>query len=362
MVELVRERATAPKAAVKVSVRGVTRRFGDFFANRSIDLDIYAGEFLTLLGPSGCGKTTLMRIIAGLEPCDEGRVSIDGRDVTHEPARQRRLGMVFQSYSLFPHLSVKENIAYGLRVQRLVDSAIDARVAEMLNLVRLPELAARRPNALSGGQQQRVALARALATQPTLLMLDEPLAALDLKLRRQLQTELKRIHRETGVTILFVTHDQEEALFLSDRIAVMREGCIEQIDRPEVVYAQPANAYVADFIGDVSLLECEVQPDGRTTRLIGWPTMPALTMLDFPAGHRFKLVVRPEHVIIGQAEETGGQAVVEDVMLEGSTTMLVLRAGNLLVKARLIGRPRMAYGVGAIVSVRFDDAAKSTVA
>ena len=341
--------------AFKVAVRGVTRRFGDVLANRSIDLDIADGELLTLLGPSGCGKTTLMRVIAGLEPCDEGRVMIDGREVTRLPARERRLGMVFQSYALFPHLSVAENVAYGLRVQGMTRAAIDARVAEMLDLIRLREFAGRRPQALSGGQQQRVALARAMATRPSLLMLDEPLAALDLKLRRQLQVELKRIHRETGVTILFVTHDQEEALFLSDRIAVMRDGRIEQIDRPDVIYAQPASAFVADFIGDVSLLDCERTLDPRFVRFIDWPDMPPLELPQGQHERRFKLVVRPEHLVIAPAWEPGGQAVVEDIVLEGSTTLLVLRAPRAIVKARLIGRPRLPLAVGSAVAVRIDE-------
>ena len=343
-------------ASAKVSVRGVSRRFGDFYANRAIDLDIRGGEFLTLLGPSGCGKTTLMRIIAGLEHCDEGRVLIDGRDVTDLPPRQRRLGMVFQSYSLFPHLSVKENIAYGLRVQRLATAAIEARVAAMLDLVHLPELAERRPAQLSGGQQQRVALARALATEPSLLMLDEPLAALDLKLRRQLQVELKHIHRETGVTVLFVTHDQEEALFLSDRIAVMREGRIEQIDRPEIVYARPASAFVAKFVGDVSLLDCERHEDARHARVIAWPALPPVQLPEAITLQRFKLVVRPEHVIVAPANEAGGTATIEEIVMEGSTTLLVLRAGGLRVLARSLGPPPFPIAIGSPVSARIEGA------
>ena len=239
----------------KVSVRQLVKRYGATTAADHIDLDILNGEFLTLLGSSGCGKTTLMRMIAGLETADSGAVTIDGREVTHLPPRQRRLGMVFQQYSLFPHMTIGENVGYGLRAQRAPESQIKARVDEMLELVQLPHLRDRKPGQLSGGQQQRVALARALATRPSVLMLDEPLGALDLKLRRQLQSELKRIHRETGSTFLFVTHDQEEALFLSDRIAVMRGGKIEQLASPQDIYLRPANEFVADFIGDVTFLD-----------------------------------------------------------------------------------------------------------
>ncbi|HTN64818.1 MAG TPA: ABC transporter ATP-binding protein, partial [Burkholderiaceae bacterium] len=223
----------------KVSVRQLVKRYGATTAADHIDLDILNGEFLTLLGSSGCGKTTLMRMIAGLETADSGAVVIDGREVTHLPPRQRRLGMVFQQYSLFPHMTIGENVGYGLRAQRTPESQIKARVDEMLELVQLPHLRDRKPGQLSGGQQQRVALARALATRPSVLMLDEPLGALDLKLRRQLQSELKRIHRETGSTFLFVTHDQEEALFLSDRIAIMRGGKIEQLASPQDIYLRP---------------------------------------------------------------------------------------------------------------------------
>jgi ABC-type Fe3+/spermidine/putrescine transport system ATPase subunit len=346
----------AVQSKVKVSVCGVSKRFGDFFANRTIDLDIRTGEFLTLLGPSGCGKTTLMRIIAGLEQCDEGRVLIDGRDVTAEPPRQRRLGMVFQGYSLFPHMSVRDNIAYGLRVQGLRQPEIEARVGEMLELVSMPDFAARRPSELSGGQQQRVALARALATRPSLLMLDEPLAALDLKLRRQLQAELKRIHRQTGVTFLFVTHDQEEALFLSDRIAVMREGRVEQLDAPEIVYAQPATAYVADFIGDVTLLACEATEDGRAALLCAWPGTPPIELPEGTPSGRFSLVVRPEHVVLDASPEAGLAMLVDEVVNEGSTMLVLLHAGELKLKARVMGRPRFPISPGVSIGARIEGA------
>lgn len=342
---------------LKVSARGVTKRYGDFYANRGIDLDIRTGEFLTLLGPSGCGKSTLMRIIAGLETCDGGTIMIDGRDVTREPPRRRGLGMVFQNYSLFPHMTVRENIAYGLKVQRVTAEQMNRRVLEMLELIRLPQIAERRPTELSGGQQQRVALARALATNPSLLMLDEPLGALDLKLRHQLQTELRRIHRETGVTFLFVTHDQGEALFLSDRIAVMRSGSVEQIDTPMQIYQHPINDYVADFIGDVTLLACRAdRGEGVAVVLDGGARIPLTNLPQQAASaETFQLVVRPEHV---QAATVGAQAIpttIEEVINEGSTTLLQLRIGPATtLKARFIGQKRGAAMRGDRLDVMID--------
>ncbi|MBR0725510.1 ABC transporter ATP-binding protein [Bradyrhizobium manausense] len=343
--------STSP-VPLKVRARGLDKSFGSHRALRAIDLDIHNGEFLTLLGPSGCGKTTLMRVIAGLETNDGGTVMIDGRDVTHESPRRRGLGMVFQSYSLFPHMSVAENIGYGLKVAGKSKTEIEDRVREMLELISLPHVADRRPKALSGGQQQRVALARALATRPSLLMLDEPLGALDLKLRRQLQAELKRIHRATGMTFLFVTHDQEEALFLSDRIAVMRDGRIEQLDTPENIYRRPANDYVADFVGDVTLLSCGIS--GRNRRLAvvhDWPNAAPVTIAHPSPFDRFRLVVRPEQVALVPPDGRNGlPANVQEVINEGSTTLVLLKgpAGNQL-KARLIGRPNFALHRGAAI-------------
>lgn len=342
-----------------MSVRGVTKRFGEVLAADHIDLDIYDGEFLTLLGSSGCGKTTLMRLIAGLEGADEGEVWIGGRDVTRLPPRQRELGMVFQQYSLFPHLTVFENIAYGLRVRKRSGAAIRDRVVEMLELIRLPDIATRLPSELSGGQQQRVSLARALACEPSVLMLDEPLGALDLKLRRQLQTELKRIHRETGVTFIFVTHDQEEALHLSDRVAVMRSGRIEQIDPPQTIYADPTNEFVADFIGDVTFLPCVAEAPGSTTAV--FRSDGSELTFDMGAGlpeGRFKVAVRPEHVKIAAAGNDGRgglTATITDIMSDGGTAMvhLALPGGETLL-ARLVGDRLTGLSYGASVAVAIE--------
>jgi len=265
--------------------------------------------------------------------------------------------MVFQQYSLFPHLSVFENIAYGLKVRKWSGAAITSRVEEMLDLIRLPDIAERLPSQLSGGQQQRVSLARALASEPSVLMLDEPLGALDLKLRRQLQTELKRIHRETGVTFIFVTHDQEEALHLSDRIAVMRDGRIEQIDPPQSIYDAPSNEFVADFVGDVTFLKCEARADEATQAV--YRSGSAQIFIDVGVrlpGGTFRLAVRPEHVSVrpqGSAPKAADNclpATVADIMSDGGTALvhLTLPGGETLL-ARQVGTEMRALQYGAKV-------------
>jgi spermidine/putrescine transport system ATP-binding protein len=247
----------------------VTKRFGDVVAVDDLTLDIERGEFFSLLGPSGCGKTTSLRMIGGFEEPTEGTIFLGGRDVTDLPAYRRDVNTVFQSYALFPHLSVYENVAFGLRRKKVAKDEIRRRVLEALELVDLPGFERRKPSQLSGGQQQRVALARALINGPQVLLLDEPLGALDLKLRKQMQLELKRIQTEVGITFLYVTHDQEEAMTMSDRIAVMRMGEIEQIGGPEDVYENPATEFVAGFLGASNLLEGEIQQrDGAMTTVM----------------------------------------------------------------------------------------------
>jgi ABC-type Fe3+/spermidine/putrescine transport system ATPase subunit len=240
--------------AYDVELRGVTKRFDDVVAVDNLDLGVYKGEFLSLLGPSGCGKTTTLRLIAGFERPDEGEILIDGSDVAALPPYRRNVNTVFQSYALFPHLTVIENVAYGLKQRRLGKQARHSKAMELLRLVKLEELAGRKPRQLSGGQQQRVALARALVLQPKVLLLDEPLGALDLKVRKELQIELKRIQSEIGITFVYVTHDQEEALAMSDRVAVMNVGRIEQLAPPGEIYDSPASEFVADFIGETNFI------------------------------------------------------------------------------------------------------------
>ncbi|MCW5684711.1 MAG: ABC transporter ATP-binding protein [Pseudolabrys sp.] len=347
----------------KVSLRGITKTYGDLRVNDGIDLDILEGEFLTLLGSSGSGKTTLMRIVAGLETCDSGTIVLDGKDVTHEPPRRRNLGMVFQQYSLFPHMTIAENIRYGLRVKGWNRADADRRVTEMLAMIQLPAIVDRYPHQLSGGQQQRVALARALATSPKLLMLDEPLGALDLKLRKQLQIELKRIHEQTGTTFLFVTHDQDEALSMSDRVAVLRNGRIEQLGLTRTIYENPQTAFVADFIGEVSLLECE--RDGATpgmARISGTShriALPPNASAQGDSSGRFNLVVRPEHVRL--RSETSAQALparVVDIRFEGGSSVVRVELdGGPTLKARVLGLTENSTQAGSRVWVDIAGAA-----
>jgi ABC-type Fe3+/spermidine/putrescine transport system ATPase subunit len=239
---------------VDIELRGVTKRFGDVVAVDRLDLGVRRSEFLSLLGPSGCGKTTTLRLIAGFEHPDEGSILLGGADITHRPPYRRDVNTVFQSYALFPHLTVLENVAYGLRQRGAAKADRRRRAREALELVQLPELAARKPRQLSGGQQQRVALARALVMEPRVLLLDEPLGALDLKVRKELQIELKRIQERVGITFVYVTHDQEEALAMSDRVAVMNRGRIEQLGLPQEIYDRPATPFVARFIGETNFL------------------------------------------------------------------------------------------------------------
>ncbi|TCT02157.1 ABC transporter ATP-binding protein [Aquabacter spiritensis] len=249
---------TDATATPLIRFENVVKRFGAFTAVNNVSLDIYEREFFALLGPSGCGKTTLMRMLAGFEDPTEGRITLAGQDLSGVPPYRRPVNMMFQSYALFPHMSVADNIAFGPKQAGMAKADIDARVEEMLTLVKLESFAKRKPHQLSGGQRQRVALARSLATRPKVLLLDEPLGALDKKLREETQFELMDLQMELGMTFLIVTHDQEEAMTVADRIAVMNHGVLVQVDPPAAIYEQPATKYVADFIGDVNIVECVV--------------------------------------------------------------------------------------------------------
>jgi putative spermidine/putrescine transport system ATP-binding protein len=242
-------------AVPDIRLRGLVKRYGDQAAVDGIDLDVHRGEFFTLLGPSGSGKTTTLRMIAGFERPDEGTVELAGEEVSGRPPFERDVNTVFQDYALFPHLSVADNIAYGLRVKKVPKAERRTRTQEALEMVRLPNLGGRKPSQLSGGQRQRVALARAIVNRPRVLLLDEPLGALDLKLRQEMQVELKRIQQEVGITFVYVTHDQEEALTMSDRLAVFNDGRIEQVGAPAEVYERPASEFIAGFVGVSNLLE-----------------------------------------------------------------------------------------------------------
>lgn len=278
-----------------LTIEHLEKSFGPNRVVKDFNLAVEKGEFVSLLGPSGCGKTTVLRMVAGFETPSAGRIAIDGADVVRLRPNQRNIGMVFQAYALFPNLTVAQNVGFGLKVKGTPRAEIAARVAEMLALIGLPDLGGRYPFQLSGGQQQRVALARALAARPRILLLDEPLSALDMKLRKEMQVELKRLQQETGLTFIFVTHDQEEALTMSDRIAVMAGGRIQQIASPRDLYDQPANRFVAGFIGETNFLPAHCTA-GRLTLPQAAASLP-VPHADGPV----TVMIRPEHVALGQA-------------------------------------------------------------
>jgi len=317
-----------------VELLGVSKRFGDLVAVDDLNLTFGRGEFFTLLGPSGCGKTTTLRMIAGFERPSEGGIRIEGVDVAEEPPHRRPTNTVFQSYALFPHLSVEDNVAFGLRRKRIGKSEVAERVGAELERVGLGAEAKRRPAQLSGGMQQRVALARALVNLPKVLLLDEPLGALDLKLRKGLQVELKRIQREVGITFVYVTHDQEEALTMSDRIAVMSRGRVEQVGTPEEVYEQPATTFVAGFIGVSNLMPATVASAGEV-KLDHGPGVRAETD-GMSIGERCHAVVRPEKLRVATigAEEFSPnglprvEGLVESSLYLGTSTQIAVDLGE----------------------------------
>jgi iron(III) transport system ATP-binding protein len=292
-----------------LTLEGVDKHFGSFTALKGIDLRIDAGEFVCFLGPSGCGKTTLLRIIAGLEAQSAGRIEQAGRDISVLPPSERDYGIVFQSYALFPNLSVADNVAYGLVNRKVARAQAQARVSELLKLVGLPGSEQKFPAQLSGGQQQRIALARALATSPGLLLLDEPLSALDAIVRVHLRQEIRSLQRQLGVTTIMVTHDQEEALSVADRIVVMNHGVIEQIGTPEQVYREPASAFVADFVGRVNVIRGEVTAPGRLR--IGDSEFEASALGERPAGAAVQAYLRPEDIVPAPQRTAGADNVVQ---------------------------------------------------
>src|SRR5438034_1805160 len=309
--------------SVAIALEGVSKGFGKVAAVNDVSLSIGEGEFFSLLGPSGCGKTTSLRMIAGFEQPDAGRILLQGDDVTRVPPNRRPVNMVFQQYALFPHMSVYDNVAFGLKVKRVDRREHAGRIKEMLRVVELEGFEKRRPRQLSGGQQQRVALARALVNSPAALLLDEPLGALDVKLRKQMQLELKRIQHELGTTFVYVTHDQDEALAMSDRIAVMNRGRVEQIGAPREIYERPATAFVADFIGSLNAL------DFTADELVGGFAVMRLgerERIIVPVGSEirprdtFRVAVRPERIQIGPV---GGTAPEAGSSLEGTIAEIV---------------------------------------
>jgi ABC-type Fe3+/spermidine/putrescine transport system ATPase subunit len=316
-----------------LEVRAVAKRFGTRDVLKNISLNIASGEFLTLLGESGSGKTTLLRLIAGFEQPTAGEIWMAGERLDTLPPYRRRVNTVFQNYALFPHLNVRDNVAYGLRAQGALKSDIPGRVDEALKMVKMAEFAGARPATLSGGQQQRVALARALISRPSLLLLDEPLSALDANLRKQMQSELKALQREIGITFLFVTHDQEEAMALSDRIALLRDGALEQVASPREIYARPATAYTAQFIGQTNLLRGEIRGSIATCGALRWPVEDA----DGPA----VFSLRPEAIRLctdgtRHLSEVKFRAAVRQQIYAGASELLEMDCGEgQLLRVRL---------------------------
>lgn len=332
-----------------LEIRNVVRRFGDFTAVNDVSLSINEGEFFTLLGPSGCGKTTLLRMLAGFEQPDSGDILLDGKDMTCLPPEKRPLHTVFQNYALFPHMTVTDNIAFPLKMAGVPREQIRERVKEVLEDVHLGNFEQRFPHELSGGQKQRVAIARALVNRPRLLLLDEPLAALDLKLREQMQIELINLQKEVGVTFVYVTHDQGEALALSHRIAVMNKGKVEQLDLPENIYSYPNNRFVADFIGTCTLLECHVREVGERLQLeLVGAGMVEAPLADAEVGQVGTLAVRPEKIRIGnsltvQEGESLFHGTVHDSLYMGDVTIYFVELANGMIVEALL--PNSAPGI-----------------
>ncbi|HEV7251605.1 MAG TPA: ABC transporter ATP-binding protein [Mesorhizobium sp.] len=343
-----------------LSIRGVRKDFGPTTVVKDFDLEVARGEFVSFLGPSGCGKTTMLRMVAGFEEPSAGRILIGGRDVTGLKPNRRDVGMVFQAYALFPNLTVADNIGFGLKVAGKPRSEREVRVKELLGLIKLDAFADRYPYQLSGGQQQRVALARALAPQPKLLLLDEPLSALDAKVRLSLREEIRQIQQRLGITTVFVTHDQEEALSISDRIVVMNAGRAEQVGTPFEIYNRPATRFVASFVGTLNLLEATVADNGRGVMDIDGQQVELGRPIDRRAGDAIALAVRPEALALGDA---GGQGpglfgIVRDVSFLGSVIRVRVDLGKttlLLDRFNDPGQPPPAIGQRARIIVSPND-------
>lgn len=340
-----------------LTLSNLQKNFDDHQAVKDFSLTVEKGEFVTFLGPSGCGKTTILRMLAGFESPTQGQITMDGRDVTHVRTSQRNVGMVFQSYALFPNMTVAENIGFGLRLAKMPRAQIDDRVREMLALIKLETLADRYPWQMSGGQQQRVALARALANQPQILLLDEPLSALDAKIRVSLRDEIRELQRVLKITTVFVTHDQEEALAISDRIVVLRDGQAEQIGTPLEIYNTPRTRFVASFIGTLNQLPATVVDPAQGCLQVGqYRLFSASNLQDLAAGSSVTVAIRPEAIQFGDSQNGNNRvaAVVEDVSFLGSIVRIRCQWDGMLVSMDLFNDPNRALPArGQSVALQF---------
>jgi putative spermidine/putrescine transport system ATP-binding protein len=349
----------AAEPPAKLRLEGVSKHYGPVVGLAGIDLAVKDGEFLTLLGPSGSGKTTLLNLIAGMATATSGRIWIDDKDITNLEPSKRGLGMVFQNYALMPHMTVFENVAFPLRVRKVRESEIKRRVDEVLDLVRLPEVAGRKPAELSGGQQQRVAIARCIVYNPSIILMDEPLGALDKKLREEMQLELKRLHDDLGITALYVTHDQEEALTMSDRIVLLNNGRIEQMGTPNELYFQPASLFTAEFLGDSNVLGGKVDGTGAAVSVaVEAGCSVACQPCDVEMGEAVKIVVRPENVLMlreGESSEAVNQlsARMQDTISFGGIikSYLKLSDGSTIVVQELTRAGRLPPPPGSEVTI-----------
>ena len=350
-----------------IELRGVDKSFEDTRALEGIDLSISNGEFLTLLGPSGCGKTTILRILSGFETPDQGDVSIGGQRMNDVPPERRQVNTVFQNYALFPHMTVRDNVAFGLRMQSCPKGEIEGRVLEALRMVHLEQYADRRPHQLSGGQQQRVAIARAVVNKPLVLLLDEPVSALDYKLRRAMQLEIKRLQRRLGITFVFVTHDQEEAFAMSDRVVVMNQGRIEQIGTPQEIYEEPSNLYVARFVGEINILPARIMSvpgEGIYIADISGRRFTLRTSRSFAAGDRVNVLLRPEDIRVYAHDDERPEGPyltgrIEETVYKGATVdiSIALDSGETLSVAEFFNEDdaEISYNRGERVAVTWVD-------
>lgn len=333
-----------------ITFKNVTKKFGEFVAISDLNLDIYAREFFALLGPSGCGKTTLMRMLAGFETPTSGVIELAGQDIAAIPPNKREVNMMFQSYALFPHLNIWDNIAFGLRREKMAKDQMEARVEEMLRLTKMEKFARRKPHQVSGGQRQRVALARSLAKAPKLLLLDEPLGALDAKLRQDTQFELMDIQESTGTTFVIVTHDQEEAMTVASRVAVMDHGKLVQVDTPDVIYETPNSVYVADFIGDVNIIEGTAEANGDSVSLTwaeGKPALVGSANQPISKGASAAMAIRPEKIAISSEKPTDRTNVLQGKVLDiaylgNISTYHVQLDNGTVIKAQIANTRRIA--------------------